>query len=228
MTASGHADLPGGQGNAYTDGATGSGQQTATVHDESGHGVTGIDPRIETESLHAANGSGQKTATAPGASGHEKSPTRTMTGVDALDLLTANGKRSESENYGDVHESYSFVTWPSYPSLILDPKIGNHGRITRGGKIPKSPSNSHIVERAVRIGERHRSQRHGKWESAAGGELPLHPLPKEKEKRERATDDSLEALPPLSLDLDRARGEGAPPRHNTRCTLRPLLLPLTP
>ena len=101
MTASGHSDLPGGQGNAYADGATGSGQQTATVHAESGHGVTGIDPSIETESFHAESGSGPKTATAPGASGHEKSSTRTMTGVDALNLLTANGKRSE--NYSDVH-----------------------------------------------------------------------------------------------------------------------------
>ena len=164
MTVSGHADLLGGQGNAYADGATGSGQQTATGHAESGH--------VETESFHAA-------------SGHEKRAKRTMTGVDPLDLLTANGKRSESENYGDVHESYSFVTWPSYPSLLLDLKIGNHGRITRGGKTPKSPSNSHVVERAVRIGERHRSRRRGKWESTVSGQLPLRPLPKEKEKEKR-------------------------------------------
>ena len=66
-TASGHADLPRAQGNAYTDGATGSGQQTTTGHATSGHGVTGIDLRIET-----GHGSGQKTATAPGTSGHEK------------------------------------------------------------------------------------------------------------------------------------------------------------
>ena len=232
VTASGHSNLPGGQGNAYADGVTGSGQKTATVHAESGHGMTGIDPRtetvhVETESFHAESGSGPKTATAPGVSGHEKRATRTMTGVDALDLLTANGKRSESENYGDVHESYSFVTWLSYPSVLLDPKIGNHGRITRGGKTLKSTSISHVVERAVRIGERQPSRRRGKWESAVSGQLPLRPLTKEKEKRERAPDDCLEALPPLSLDLDRARGEGAP-RHHTRCTLRPLLLPLPP
>ena len=115
MPASGHAALPGGQGNAYADGATGSGQQTATGHAESSHGVTGIDPRIETghvktESFHAATGSSQKTATALGAIGHEKRATRTTTGVDDLDLLTANGKRSESENNGDVHASYSLVT----------------------------------------------------------------------------------------------------------------------
>ena len=53
---------------------------------------------------HAASGSGQKTATAPGASGHEKRVKRTTTGVDALDLLTANGKRSESDNHSDIHE----------------------------------------------------------------------------------------------------------------------------
>ena len=69
MTASGHASHPGGQGNAYADGASGSDQTTATAHVESGHGVTGIDPRIETghvetESFHAASGSGQKTARA--------------------------------------------------------------------------------------------------------------------------------------------------------------------
>ena len=86
MTASGHADLPSGQGNAYADGATGSGQQTTTGHATSGHGVTGIDPRIETGhvetgSSHAVSGSGQKTATAPGASGHEKRAKRTMTEV---------------------------------------------------------------------------------------------------------------------------------------------------
>ena len=188
---SGHSDLSGGQGNAYADGVTGSGQQTATVHAESGHGVTGIDPRIETghvenESFHAESGSGQTTATALGASGHEKRATRTMTGVHALDLLTANGKRSESENNGDVHESYSFVTWLSYPSVLLDLKNGNHGRITRGNKTPKSLSNSHVVERAVRIGERQPSRRRGKRESAASGQLPLRPLPKEKEKQERA------------------------------------------
>ena len=77
-TASGHTDLPSGQGkNAYAADTTESGQQTPTGHATSGHGVTGIDPRIEnghseTESPHAASGSCQKTATAPGASGHEK------------------------------------------------------------------------------------------------------------------------------------------------------------
>ena len=77
--------------------------------------MTGISPRIETghvetESFHAASGSGQKTATALGVSGHEQRATRTMTAADALDLLTANGKRSESESNGDVHGSYSLAT----------------------------------------------------------------------------------------------------------------------
>ena len=132
VTTSCHSDLPGGQGNAFADDATGSGQKTTT-----GHAESGIDPRIETglsvtESFHAATGHS--------VSGHEKRATWTMTGVDALDLLTANGKRRESENYSDVHGSYSFVTWLSYPSVLLDPKIGNHGRITHGGETPKSPS----------------------------------------------------------------------------------------
>ena len=80
--------------------------------------------------------------------------------------------------------------------------------------MPKTPSNSHVVERAVRIGESQRHRRRGKWASAASGQLPLHPLPKEKEKREQARppapDESPEALPPLSLDRGRPGGEGAP------------------
>ena len=68
MTATGHRDLPGEQGNAYTDDVTGGGQKTATGHAESGPGETGINPRIETslpenESVRVESGSGQKTAT---------------------------------------------------------------------------------------------------------------------------------------------------------------------
>ena len=97
-------------GNAHAHGGSGSGQQTATAHAESGHGVTDIDPRIETrhdatESSHAERGCGQKTATAPSVSDHEKSVTRTMTASHAHNRLTANGKRSESESDSDVHES---------------------------------------------------------------------------------------------------------------------------
>ena len=173
MTASGHSDLPGGQGNAYAD------------------DVTGNDPRIETglsvnESFHATTGSGQKTATGHGVSGHEKRATGTMTVVVALYLLTANGERRESENDGDVHGSYSSVTELSYPSVLLDPKIGNNGRIIRGGETPKSLSIPHVVERAARNVERQPRQRRGKGESDASGQLPLRPLPKEKGKRVRA------------------------------------------
>ena len=215
MTASGHADLPGGQGNAYADGATGSSQQTATGH-------------VETESFHAASSSGQKTATAPGVSGHEKSATRTMTGVDALDLLTANGKRSESENYSDVHESYSFVTWPSYPSLILDPKIGTQEDNTWWQDSEVSLEFSRRGTCGENWGETSKSEARemGVCSEQAS---PTSPAPEgggEAGARPQAPDESLEALPPLSLDLDQARGEEAPPRHNTRCTLRPLLLPL--
>ena len=52
--------------------------------------------------------------------------------------------------------------------------------------MPKTLSNSHVVERAVRIGENQRHRRRRKWASAASGQLPLLPLPKEKEKQERA------------------------------------------
>ena len=108
--ANDRATPPDGQGNAHAHGGNGSGQKTATAHAESSHGVTDTDPRIATrhaatESLHAESGSGQKTATAHSVSDHEKSVTRTMTASHAHDRLTANGKRSESESDGDVHES---------------------------------------------------------------------------------------------------------------------------
>ena len=69
VTASGHSDLPGGQGTRTLNDVTGSSQKTATGHTESDHGKTGIDPRIDTglpaiESAHVESGSGQKTATA--------------------------------------------------------------------------------------------------------------------------------------------------------------------
>ena len=113
--ASDRAAPPDGQGNAHAHGGSGSGQKTATALAESSHGVTGIDPRIETghhatESFHVESGSGQKTATALGVSDHKKSVTRTMTASHAHDLLTANGKRSESESDSDAHESYTLET----------------------------------------------------------------------------------------------------------------------
>ena len=128
LTASGHASdsgeraiandraaPPGGQENAFAHGGSGSGQKTATAPAESGHSVTGIDPRIETghdatESIHTESGSGQKTVTAHGMNDHEKRATRTMTAQHAHDLLTANGKRRESERDGDVHESQPHAT----------------------------------------------------------------------------------------------------------------------
>ena len=103
------------QGNAHAHGGSGHGQQTETAHVESGHGVTGTGPRTgtghaATESFHVESDSGQKTATALAVSDHETSVTRTKTARPALDLLPANGKRSESERDGDVHESYPLET----------------------------------------------------------------------------------------------------------------------
>ena len=99
--ANDRAAPPDRHGNAHAHGGSGSGQKTATAHAKSGHGVTDIDPRIETRHDATESGSGQKTATAHSVSDHEKSVTRTMTASHAHDRLTANDKRSES----DVHES---------------------------------------------------------------------------------------------------------------------------
>ena len=83
MTASGHSELPGGQGNAHADDVTGSGQKTATGHTESGHGETGIETGFpEIESAHVESGSGQKTATARDATAHGQRATATTTALD--------------------------------------------------------------------------------------------------------------------------------------------------
>ena len=96
--------------------------------------------------------------------------------------------------------------------MIHDPKNENHGRIIRGGKTTKSPSNSHVVERAVRIGERQRSQKRGKQKAYSERAAPTSPAPEGEEgARPRAPDKSPEAPPPLPLDRDRAGGEEAPP-----------------
>ena len=122
--------------------------------------------------------------------------------------------------------SYSYVTWPSYPSMLHDPKIENHGRIIRGGKTTKSPSNSHVVERAVRIGERQRSRRRGKKEAYSERAAPTSPAPEgEGEAGARPRLQPRGTATPPAPPRSSGRG-GSPPRPNTRCTLRPLPLPL--
>ena len=94
-----------------------------------------------------------------------------------------------------------------------DPKIENHGRMIRGGKTMKSPSNAHVVERAVRIGENQRSRRRSKKEAYSERAAPNSPAPEgegEAGARPRAPDYSPEAPPPLPLDRDRVGGEEAP------------------
>ena len=146
VTATGHRDLPGELGNAHAVDVIGSGQKIATGHAESG--------LPENESVRVESGSGQKTATGHDATAHRKRATATMTASDALNLLTTNGKRSESKKDGHCHENYPTVNELSYPSVLLNPKIGNHGRITRRSGPPKPLSVPHVVERAVRNGER--------------------------------------------------------------------------
>ena len=180
--------------------------------------MPGIDPRIETghsetESSHAASGSGQKTATAPGASGHEKRAKRTTTGVDALDLLTANGKRSESDNHSEVHElllrDLALLSFHAPRSEDREPREDN----TRWQDYEVSLEFSRRGTCGENWGETTKSEAREKGvysERAA----PTSPAPEgegEAGARPRAPDDSLEAPPPLALDLDRAGGEEAPP-----------------
>ena len=123
------------------------------------------------------------------------------------------------------------MTELSYPSVLLDPKTGNYGRIARGGETPKSPSIPHVVERAVRNGERQPRQRRGKGESAASGQLPLFARSRRRRRSgstpARTRRQSRNTPTPLAGPRSSGRG-GSLSRHNTRCSLRPPPLPPPP
>ena len=222
VTASGHSDLPGGQGNAYADGVTGSGQLTATGHTESGHCETGLSVN---ESFHAATGSGQKTATGHGKSGHEKRATWTMTGVDALDrkqeeerererrrrprellvrdqaLLSFRAPRSKDwEPREDSTRRRDFeVSLDSLRRRVCGEEWGdNRGSGARRGSLLRAGSS--------RFAHSRRRRRSG---SA--------PACTRRQSRNTPT--------PLAGPRSSGRG-GSLSRHNTRCSLRPPLLPL--
>ena len=183
VTASSHRELPGEWGKAHAVDVTGSSQKTATVHTESGPGETGIDPRIEislpeSENALARSGSDPKIATAHGATAHGRTATERMTASDTLHLLTANGKRSESENDGHCDERCLTESELYEPSLFLDPKIGKHGWIEKGSGPPKLLSTHHVTERAVMSGEKQPRKRCGQGKSAATEQPPPLQLPK--------------------------------------------------
>ena len=105
------------------------------------------------------------------------------------------------------------MTKPSYPSPSHAPKSVTRERIKRGSKRLKTPPNSHVVERAVRIGESQQTRRSGKRASAAREPTPAPPPPEgggEEGASPHATDKCPEALPPPSPDQGRAGGEEAP------------------
>ena len=189
MTASGHGELPGKQGNVNAVDGIGSGQLTATGHTESSLGEAGINPRIETglpesESARAGSGSDPKIETVHGMTARGRTATEKTTASDALDRLTANGKRSESENNGHGHESCPTESGLYDPSLFLDPKIGKHGRIEKRSGPPKLLSTHHVAECAVMSGEKQPRKRCGQGKSAATEQPPSLQLPKEL-KRQR-------------------------------------------
>ena len=78
------------------------------------------------------------------------------------------------------------MTESSYPPSSHAPKSGTRGRIKRGSKRLKTPPNSHIVERAVRIGESQQTRRSGKRASAAREPTPAPPPPEGGGEKERA------------------------------------------
>ena len=189
MTASGHRELPGKQGNAVD--VIGSGQKTATGHVESGFSETGINPRTETslpesESVRAASRSDPKIATARGANARGRTATETTTASDTLDRLTANGKQSESKNDGHGNESCPTESGLYDPSVLLDPRIRKHGRIEKRSGPPKLLSTHHVAERAVTSEEKQPRKRSGQGTSAANEQPPPPQLPKELKRQRRA------------------------------------------
>ena len=103
--------------------------------------------------------------------------------------------------------------------------------MTRGSKRLKTPSNSHVVERAVRIGESQQTRRSGKRASAAREPTPAPPPPEgggEEGASPHATDKCPEALSPLSPDQSRAGGEEAPLKKTLGAPRNPPFFPCPP
>ena len=139
--------------------------------------------------------------------------------------MTANGKRSESKNDGHGHESCPAESELYDPSLLLDPRIGKHGRIEQWSGPPKPLSTHHVAECVVMSEERQPRKRRGQGESAANEQPPTPQLPKglKRQRRARAQQTNVQRhFPPPSLTRPRSSGSGGSlPGHNSRCTLRP-------
>ena len=123
------------------------------------------------------------------------------------------------------------MTKPSYPFPSHALKSVTRGRIKRGSKRLKTPPNSHVVERAVRIGESQQTRRSGKRASAAREPTPAPPPPEgggEEGASPHSTDKCPEALPPPSPDQGRAGGEEAPHKKTLGAPRDPPLFPCPP
>ena len=97
------------------------------------------------------------------------------------------------------------------------------GRIKRGSKRLKTPSNSHVVERAVRIGKSQQTRRSGKKGVCSKRANSRAPTTRRRRRRrsEPARDRQMpRGIPAPLAGLSRAGGEEAP-QKNTRCTPRP-------
>ena len=115
------------------------------------------------------------------------------------------------------------MTLPSYPPKNHDPKNKKHGRIKRVGKTTKSPPNSHVVERAVRIRERQRRQKHGTESlQRAGSSHSARPRRRRRSESEpaRPRQKTRGTATPPAPPRSSGRG-GSPPPENTRCNPRP-------
>ena len=209
MTVSGHGNLPDEQGIANAPAETGSGQKTATGHAESDPDGIGSGPKTETDYAEKPSASeldgtdnGTKTAIDPAVTAHGKTAIETSHAHDALDCLTASGKRSESESDETGHENCPTASGLDDPSVLLEPKIGKHGRNENGSRPPKTLSTHHLTERAEATEEGAERATGVHCERAASASSAREGA-EETEARSRTADERPEALPPLSLDTCR-------------------------
>ena len=178
--------------------------------------------RQGTRTLNDVTGSSQTTATRHTESGHGKTDIdpRIDTGLPAIE--SAHVESGSGPKTAPTREALS------YPHEHHDPKIGSHERIKRGSEPPKAPTIPHIVERAARNGESQPRSVAGIKKDRCDRATYSSPAPEgasEARACSRATDNSPEALPPLSLDLNPAGGEEAPGTKNRVHTEPPTSTP---
>ena len=202
------------QGNAHAHGGSGHGQQTETAHVESGHGVTDTGPRTGTghdvtESFHVESDSGQKTATALAVSDHE-------TSVDADEDRPARSRplarEREEERERERRRRPRDLALVSFLGSRTEERESREDTARE-----QEPEDSLAFSRRGTCGEKEgeSTDSETREREVCRERATSPPPPPEGKGEEEASpltpDKCPEALPPFSLDRDRAGGEEAPP-----------------